>query len=314
MQSYNLLVEKIAKLSGLTKEEIERRVEAKRAKLSGLISKEGAAQIVSAELNISFENENLKVSELIPGMKKTNITGKIISLFPVREYNKNGKSGKVANFILADETGSIRTVLWDTNHISLIETSHISIGDCIEIKNASMRDNELHLSGFSEIKKSSIILENVKTERNFSEKPISDITKNQSARIRGIIVQFFPPRFFTVCPECNKKLIQMTDGPMCKDHGKIIPKERALITLVIDDGTESIRVVLFSEQVAKIAKEEELKIPEKINEIRDRVLGTEFFISGTARKNPLYNNTELIASDIEEVNPDLLIEKLEKAN
>jgi replication factor A1 len=313
MQNYELLVEKISKLSGQPKEEIERRIEAKRAKLSGLISKEGAAQIVAAELNVSFENESMKIAELAPGMKKVNLVGKIINLFPVREYNKNGKQGKVSNFIVADETGSLRVVLWDTNHISLIENASLVEMDCVEIKNAMMRDSELHLSGFSEIKKSQVILENVKTERTYAEKPILEIQENQQAKVRGIIVQFFPPRFFSVCPECNKKLIQMSDGFMCKDHGKVSPKERALLTLVADDGTETIRLVLFSDQISKlVSNEQDLKDAEKLGNLREHLLGTEFYISGQARKNPLFNNTELIVQNIEEVNPDLLIEKLEK--
>ena len=49
-----------AKHSGLNVEEVNRKIEAKRAKLSGLISQEGAAQIVAAELGINFENEKLK--------------------------------------------------------------------------------------------------------------------------------------------------------------------------------------------------------------------------------------------------------------
>ena len=59
MDNYLQLLEKIAKSSGLTKDDIDRKVEAKRAKLSGLVSKEGAAQIVAAELGINFEKERL---------------------------------------------------------------------------------------------------------------------------------------------------------------------------------------------------------------------------------------------------------------
>ena len=43
--NYDKIVEKIAKHSGLKAEEVNRKIEAKRAKLSGLISQEGAAQI-----------------------------------------------------------------------------------------------------------------------------------------------------------------------------------------------------------------------------------------------------------------------------
>lgn len=57
LQNYSQLVERIARSSGLSVEDIERRIEAKRAKLSGLISKEGAAQVVASELGISFDKE-----------------------------------------------------------------------------------------------------------------------------------------------------------------------------------------------------------------------------------------------------------------
>ena len=91
MENYDLLIERIAKSSGLAKEEIETKLEAKKAKLSGLISKEGAAQIIAAELGVSFEDQDLKISELIPGMRKVNVIGKVIQIFPVREFEKNGK-------------------------------------------------------------------------------------------------------------------------------------------------------------------------------------------------------------------------------
>ena len=71
--NYEKILERIVKSSEVGKEELERRVEAKRAKLSGLISKEGALQIIAAELGISFENEKLKINELLPGMRKTDL-------------------------------------------------------------------------------------------------------------------------------------------------------------------------------------------------------------------------------------------------
>ena len=70
MQNYDVLLDKIAGASGVSREEIERKVEAKKAKLSGLISREGAAQIIAAELGVSFEDQDSKVNELVPGMRK----------------------------------------------------------------------------------------------------------------------------------------------------------------------------------------------------------------------------------------------------
>ena len=86
MDNYDRILAKMAKISKLEKEEVERRIDAKRAKLSGFISKEGAAQIVAAELGISFDGEKLKIEELLPGMRKVNVVGKVINLFPIRSF------------------------------------------------------------------------------------------------------------------------------------------------------------------------------------------------------------------------------------
>ena len=56
-ENYQRIVEKIAEFSGSQVSDIEEKIETKRLKLSGFISKEGAAQIVAAELGISFDKE-----------------------------------------------------------------------------------------------------------------------------------------------------------------------------------------------------------------------------------------------------------------
>ena len=314
MQNYDLLIERIAKGAGLEKAEVERRVEAKKAALSGLISKEGAAQIVAAELNVSFEDQDIKISELMPGMRKINVVGKIINLFPVREFDKNGKQGKVANMIFADETGNCRLVLWDTNHISLIESGEVKQDSVVEIKNGSVRDNEIHLGSFSEFKKSDKVIENVKTERVMQEKGIGELVVGQSVKIRGIVVQMYQPRFYSVCPECNKKAQQEADGYKCEEHGKIQAKDRAIVNFVLDDGEETTRVVLFSDQVNQLIPEEDLKDVEKAVVFREDVLGSEFYISGNVKQNQLFNNIEIIASQVEKVDVEQLIEVLEKSS
>ena len=165
-KNYERILEKIAQVSGEEKEEISRRVEAKRAKLAGLISQEGAAQIVAAELGINFDNEKLKINELLPGMRKVNVVGKVFNVSPVRTFTtKKGDEGKVANLFLADETSNVKVVLWDLNHIELIEKGIVAKDKIVEISNGSMRDNEIHLGNFSEFKLSNEVLNDVKTEK-----------------------------------------------------------------------------------------------------------------------------------------------------
>ncbi|MBU2562605.1 MAG: DUF2240 family protein [Nanoarchaeota archaeon] len=308
--NYEKLLEKLAKSSGVEKEELERRVEAKRAKLSGLISKEGAAQVIAAELGISFDNEKLKIDELLSGMRKVNVVGKIIDISPVRTFTRNGKEGKVVNFTIADETSNIKVVLWDVNHIELIEKGKIGVESVVEISNASMRDNELHLGSFSEIKPSEEILEKVNLDKVIKEKNIFDFRNGDNSCVRAFIVQAFEPRFFYVCPECKKKANQEGEGFVCNDHGKILPEKRALINLVIDDGTESIRAVLFHESLPLVGITA-LEDLEKLSYQKEDLIGKEMIFFGNVRINKFFQNTEFIVNEVKELDLDELILKLE---
>ncbi|MBI2449129.1 hypothetical protein HYV49_02425 [Candidatus Pacearchaeota archaeon] len=302
INNYEKILERISRVSGISLNDLDRMIEAKRAKFSGLISKEGAAQIISSELGINFDSERIKIGELFSGMKKVNVVGKIIKLFPVRSYEKKGKSGKIGSFIIADESGNVRSVLWDTNHISLLERGEIKEGDIVEVNSASIRNGELHLTGFSNIKKSNEIISNVNASLSYAEKSIAELKPGENVRFRGIIVQVYPLKSFNVCPECGKRV-----DSECTIHGKVVPLKKNLLSVVFDDGTETIRGVLFQEGIDKIDINE-MNFERKLDEI----LGKEAYFSGNVRINKLFNTQEIVINDIEEVDIGKLIEKLEK--
>ena len=309
--NYDRILEKIAKASGLDKSEIENMVEARRSKLSGLISREGAAQVIAAELGVSFENETLKIDELLPGMRSVNVVGKVITLFPVRSFKtKRGDESKVANMWIADDSSNIKVVLWDTHHVQLIEAGEIKEGTVVDIKNAAMRESELHLGNFSEIKPSSESFENVVTERVLREKNISDFKKGENVSTRAFIVQAFEPRFFNVCPECGKKVTSEGDTFVCLQHEKVMPEKRAVSSIVLDDGTESIRAVLFHEVLNKLGITE-FNDPDALLRQKEAILGKEMIFSGNVRNNAFFNTPEFIVNDIKDINLDELIISLE---
>jgi hypothetical protein len=310
-ENYERIISKISKSSGLDKEELDRRVEAKRAKLSGFISKEGAAQIVAAELNISFDDEVLKINELLPGMRKVNVVGKIINLFPVRTFKtKKGEDSKVVNFVFADDTSNTRVVLWDTNHIALIEDGSIKEGDIVEIKGGSMRDSEIHLGSFSEFKPSTQTFEKLVTERIVKDKNIVDFRVGDGVQNRAFIVQTFEPRFFYICPECRKKVVSGSDGFTCQQHGKVGAEKRALINIVIDDGSENIRAVLFSEAIDSLGLTD-LENVDSVLSQRQSLLGKEMCFVGSVRNNKFFNRPEFIIEEAKEIDLDELIKKME---
>lgn len=307
-ENYKPLVDFISEKSGVSKEEIERRIEAKQAKLVGLISKIGAAQIIAAELNISFDKQTINISQIVPGMKKINLVGKIINLYPIREYNKNGRSGRIASFVLADNTSNIRTVLWDESHINLVQNKEITQNMSVEITNATLRNGELHLTSFSEIKPSDKLFNNVILDKPLIKKQILNFVPSDNVSSRAFIVQMFEPRFFEVCSECKKKV---SGNGECVEHGKVFPEKRVLLSFVIDDGSDSIRAVAFSDQLEKLMTREELENPEYFSIKKEELLGKEILISGQVRKNNMYNVNEFIVSNFETIDINKLIEELE---
>ncbi len=312
MGNYDKILEKVASASGLSTEEVHRRVEAKQAKLSGLVTKDGAMQIIAAELGINFDNEKLKINELLPGMRKVNTSGKVINIFPIRTFvTKKGDAGKVANLFLADDTANIKVVLWDTNHIELIEKNKILEGTVIEIVNGSMRDNEVHLGSFSELKLSEEVFANVQLDKITSEKNIIDFALADNVKVRAFIVQTFEPRFFYVCSKCKKKAVPEGSAFKCAEHGVVMPEKRALMNVVIDDGTETMRTVLFHDALKKIGLTE-LEDITRMTQQRENLLGKEMNFTGNGRKNSYFNNNEFILEDASEINLDELIAKLQK--
>src|SRR3989344_8978228 len=303
------LIEFISEISGLSVEEIERKIEAKQAKLSGLISKEGAAQVIAAELNVNFDKQMIKIAHIVPGMRKINLIGKVIELSPIREYNKNGRSGRIGSFILADETSNIRTVLWDENHIDLISKNKIKQGEVVEITNASIRNGELHLGNFSEIKISNKNIGEIVVEKPTIRKEIAEFNINDNVAARAFIVQMFEPKFFEVCPECRRKVSEINE---CNEHGKVIPEKRALLSFVIDDGTSSIRATIFSEELEKIIRKEELENYELFAAKKADFLGKEFLIKGFVKRNQMFDTNDFVVNSLEEVDLDKLIEELER--
>jgi replication factor A1 len=305
-ENYSKILERLVKVSGVEAEEINRRVEAKRAKLSGLISREGALQVIAAELGVSFDNEKLKINELLPGMRKVNFSGQVITIYPIRTFTqKNGDQGKVANMIIADDTGNIKVVLWDTNHIELLEKGDVVEGVSVQIISGSMRDNEVHMGSFSELKVSKEIFNAVKTEKEVKEKKISEFVIGDKVKVRAFSVQNFEPKFFLANPETGKKATE-------EEIASGAPTEKKVIwNLVLDDGSESIRAVLFHEN-AQIFGLTALDDPILMAQQRFTLMGLEKIFYGNVKMNSYFHTPELIVESIEEPDLNRLIKELEK--
>jgi len=127
------LISEMAQKSKKTEEEIQKLIDAKTEKFSGLLTKEGAAFLVQKELGLrNEETQNAKVGELREGKKGVEVKGKIETIYPVKEFEKSGKKGKLQSFILSDDSGEVRVTLWNDQ----IDLYKVKQGDEITLTNA----------------------------------------------------------------------------------------------------------------------------------------------------------------------------------
>ena len=270
-----------------------------------MISREGALQVIAAELGISFDNEKLKIDELLPGMRKVHFSGKVITIYPIRTFTtKSGEEGKVVNMIVADESSNIKLVLWDTNHIKMIEDGTVKEGVSVEILSGNMRQGEVHMGSFAEFKLSKEKFPEVKVERPTKKKDIQEFNVGDKINTRAFVVQAFDLRFFNANVQTGKKATEeeISSG--------VATEKKAILNLVLDDGTENIRAVFFNEMVQKMGLSE-YSDEELMKQQKENLLGKEFVFGGNVRMNSYFNTPELIVDSIDEINVERLIDELD---
>lgn len=315
------IVAKIIQETGISENELNEKIEGKLQQLSGLISKDGAAHIIANELGVKILEETsgkLVVGKILPGMRSVTLTAKVQRMFEERSFDKNGKKGKVRSFVAGDETGTLRIVLWN-DQVDKIQT--LKEGDIIGIENAYVKENqgqkELHLGDKSklEINPAGESIGEVKVvAQQRSRKKIEQLQETDvNIEILGTIVQSFEPRFFEVCPFCNKrmKMVAGSQEFICEEHGKVAPKYSYVMNAVVDDGSGTIRAVFFKNQAENLTKKSEQDMiamkdnREAIEQLKTDLLGEIVKVVGRINKNAMFNRLEFVSQLVfRDLNPE----------
>ena len=302
------IIEKIKEHANISEEEINSKIKAKMEQLSGLISEEGAAHIISNELGIKLFEEisgKLQIKNILAGMRDVETVGKVQQIYPINEFQrKDGTPGQVASLVIADETGSIRVVLWGSQTDL---TKDLKESDIIKISAGYTRENnnrlEIHINEKSklEINPEGETIKEVKHDTSIRKK-ISELNeKDNDVELLGTIVQVFEPRFFEVCPQCNKRARARDDGFFCEQHNAVTPDYSYVLNAILDDGTETIRTVFFRKQAENLLEMNHTKImeyrtaPEKFEEVKNILLGEIIKIIGRVNKNELFDRLEFVS-------------------
>lgn len=322
---YEQIIAKITEKANISEEEINSKIKAKMEQLSGLISKEGAAHIIANELRVKlFEEGKIKIKDILAGMRSVETLGKITNIYELREFQrKDGSPGKVVSFFIADETSRIRIVLWNDQTDMLKD---LAVDKIVHIKDGLARENnnntEVHLSSKSEliINPEGVSIGEIAQQPKTERKKIGELTEaDKNVELLATIVQVFDPRFYEVCPECNKRLKPRESSLVCEVHGNVTPAFGYVLNLILDDGSSTIRTVFFRNQFANLLKMENNEVlkfkdsPGDFQPIKDELLGNIVKIIGRTSKNEMFDRLEFITQLVfPDPNPTEELKKLEE--
>jgi replication factor A1 len=303
------LLQELEKKSGLSREELMKRIDKKISELDNLITVEGAIYLVARELEIELPSPRRRVtiSSILPGMRKVSFIGRVFKISRIVEFGV-GNKGKVVNLFVGDATGYVKIPLWN-EQVNFIDQKKVTVGSLVQVINGFAREGiygevEVSLGKFgllkvldTEIPEIPSAEELVQKFSSFEKVKIKDIRPG-NFEITGFIVKIFKASY-----------VYYSNGE------KII-----IIPTLIDDGTDDIRVSFFrelAETLAGISVDELEKIEEDKRKsfLEERLLGKEIIVEGRVKKNEMYDRLEMVATNIKPFNPTeesyKLVEELE---
>lgn len=236
------IIKKIVESTGMSEEEVRKRIREKIKAFAGLLTEAGAAYAVAKELGVDIDverelSQRVKISDLKPGMERVDVVARILRIFPPRVFKKDGRTGKYCRMIIGDETGTIRLTLWNRD-VALVEHGKLESGQVIEILNGYVREYNgepvLTLSFDSRI----IVNPDVDTSKLPEAKNVLVKVKDLLPDMQDVdlivkVVRVFPP-----------KVIKRSDGT-----------ETTMRAFIGADETGSVRIVLWDERAKVDLKE-----------------------------------------------------------
>ena len=226
----------------LTRDEVLRMIEEKKASAEGFFTDEAAARMVASDLAVKIPIEplqpRLEIKNLISGLNDVTVTGRIIIVYLPQTFTRSDMTeGRVARLFIADRSGTLRVVLWDEK-ASIVDNGEIKQGQIAKFSHGYIRRGldgklELHIGSRGEVQISPPDAEE-STYPHVTQflKKIREITKkDRKTNAVGIIQRIYPVSTF-----------KRQDGT----NGKVR-------RLQLEDETGRITAVLWNQKVDELA-------------------------------------------------------------
>ena len=269
---------------------------------------EANPQIGEEELP-NFEESNVKLKDLSKGQSDVCVVCRVLRVFPEREFEHESRKGKVANFLIGDETAVVRASAWDS---MVEEIKRIQQGEAIKIEGAYTKDGlkgaELQLGYRARI------LQNPEGSKGLpsaaemqgielNEKKVAGLQEGDKfVRLDCELTNVLSGQLrFNVCPKCGKKAESMEGKYVCSECGEVEPDIRAVVSLRLKDETGEVTSILFGKvaEKAMVLDKEELKKKLEVNtaeqviaELKEKLVGKKVVASGFVKNNSFSGELE----------------------
>ena len=241
------------------------------ARLIKLTDEEASAMFIP-ELSTLEKNicDYKHISDVDEDEEDVIIIGRIIEINEIREFDRDsGDTGYVRNIELADESGSIRVVLWDKN-----AKQEYEIGQPLKLQNARFSintDNRVEASVSSRttiLTPSESEIEKLPSQEELMEmiyapKTIESLLEDDTnVHITGTINTVSTDKpLLTKCPNCGNRVDEGEEELHCDNCGHSFdePKYTLMIPTRIEDETGDISVTFFdnlAEELIEMKKED----------------------------------------------------------
>jgi ssDNA-binding replication factor A large subunit len=343
MPTLDEIIDKLEAQSNINRDELKEKIKKRHDGLEGFVSMEGAAYLVAKELGVnmlSSEKRKLDIKNIVTGMRNVSVAGRLFRISNTVDFKKsNGNSGRVANIFIGDRTGFVRMPLWN-DQVKMLDEGSINIGDVVQVSGAISQENiygevELSLGKYGKVFNVSDEAMSAEIEKEYP--PAEDLQKyflgtGSSDRVpiksisagnfevRGTIIDVIRSNFvFYRCPTCGGKAVRGYDvsGQVkfeCQEHGKVDAEPAMVVSFIVDDGTGMLRVVAFRETAQKFTTTsagelDKLTPDERYGILSGSMLGKEYIIHGSVKKDRSFDRLEMVADMIK---PTDLKEESEK--
>lgn len=134
--------------AGVDEETINKEINDKYNEFQGFMSKQAILYLIAKEHGLDIGSSNndenfqyeidyndfaILISDITEAMSNIVITGRIIKNFGIKNFvRKDGSPGMVGSFVIGDNLGTVKIVLWD-EQVKIMEHDYFKVGEIVQV-------------------------------------------------------------------------------------------------------------------------------------------------------------------------------------